>query len=134
MHWLSLLPPARVTALEVRTILLKKFQHPLKPVFFAVKGFGVIGGGAVLFAATGLAGSAILPYLGEPVLTAGSILDTGRSSILNTERSSILNTDRSANMFSILRSIRLGRTWSGRVGWGDGDKELLHNPILQVLP
>ena len=32
-----------------------------------MKGFGVIGGGAVLFAATGLAGSAILPYLGEPV-------------------------------------------------------------------
>ena len=34
-------------------------------VFFAVKGFGVIGGGAVLFAASGLAGSAVLPLLGE---------------------------------------------------------------------
>ena len=31
-----------------------------------MKGFGVIGGGAVLFAASGLAGSAILPLLGEP--------------------------------------------------------------------
>ena len=36
----------------------------LHHVFFAVKGYGVIGGGAVLFAASGLAGSAILPLLG----------------------------------------------------------------------
>ena len=32
---------------------------------FAVRSFGIIGGGAVLFAATGIAGQAILGGLGE---------------------------------------------------------------------
>ena len=60
------MPPARVTVQEVRSIIpLYESLTSLNTVFFAVKGFGVIGGGAVLFAASGLAGSAVLPLLGE---------------------------------------------------------------------
>ena len=33
--------------------------------FFAVRSFGIIGGGAVLFAASSLAGQAVLPVLGK---------------------------------------------------------------------
>ena len=33
-------------------------------VFIAVRSFGIIGGGAVLFAATSLAGQAVLPAVG----------------------------------------------------------------------
>ena len=89
-----------------------------------MKGFGVIGGGAVLFSASALAGQAILPLLGE-VLAFKQLMSTAGS---------ILNTERSANMLSILRSIQLGRTWRGWTWLGRGSdcKELLHNSILQV--
>ena len=57
----SLLPPARATVQGVGSIPFLKFNIR----FLAVKGFGVVGGGAVLFAASALAGSAFLPLLGE---------------------------------------------------------------------
>ena len=108
------MPPARATVQEVRSIRpLKESLTPLNPVFFAVKGFGVIGGGAVLFAASGLAGSAILPLLGIVLpflISSGSILKNMLS--------------------SILRSVWLGR--SGCLERGRRDKELLHSSILQV--
>ena len=34
-------------------------------LFFSVRSFGIIGGGAVLFAASSLAGQAVLPALGK---------------------------------------------------------------------
>ena len=99
----------------------------LNPVSFAVKGFGVIGGGAVLFAASSLAGSAILPLLGiacphfQPLDPYWRIcyqfsFPTARSILKKA--------------FSILRSVRLGR--SGRLGWGGREKKLLCSTILQV--
>ena len=65
----------------------------------------MIGGGAVLFAASGLAGTAILPLLGDIQMS------------IFTQK-------------SILRSIWLG--WTGWLGWGSDGKELLCSSILQV--
>ena len=41
-------------------------QFPISNLFFAVRGFGIIGGGAVLFSAAAVAGAqTFLPWLGE---------------------------------------------------------------------
>ena len=50
-------PPARMTALEVSIECCKR---RLQPFSFAVRSYGIIGGGAVLFAGSALAGQNIL--------------------------------------------------------------------------
>ena len=44
-------------------VLLKLFPY------FAVEGFGIIGGGAVLFTAAAFAGQTVLPQIGLGLLT-----------------------------------------------------------------
>ena len=41
------------------------FNGDASNLLISVKGFGIIGGGAVLFSASALAGQTILPFLGE---------------------------------------------------------------------
>ena len=57
---------ARQTALEVNICLM--FYGDASNLLISVKGFGIIGGGAVLFSASALAGGQILPLLGETFL------------------------------------------------------------------
>ena len=54
---------ARQTALEVNICVT--FNGDASNLLISVKGFGIIGGGAVLFSASALAGQTILPFLGE---------------------------------------------------------------------
>ena len=44
------------------------FNGDASNLLISVKGFGIIGGGAVLFSASALAGQTILPFLGETFL------------------------------------------------------------------
>ena len=41
------------------------FNGDASNILISVRGFGIIGGGAVLFSASALAGAQILPLLGE---------------------------------------------------------------------
>ena len=54
---------ARQTALEVNISVM--FDEDALNLLILVRGFGIIGGGAVLFSASALAGVQILPLLGE---------------------------------------------------------------------
>ena len=54
---------ARQTALEVNICAM--FNGDASNILISVRGFGIIGGGAVLFSASALAGQTILPLLGE---------------------------------------------------------------------
>ena len=54
---------ARQIALEVNICVM--FDGDASYLLKLVRGFGIIGGGAVLFSASALAGQTILPLLGE---------------------------------------------------------------------
>ena len=57
---------ARQTALEVNICVM--FNGDASNLLISVRGFGIIGGGAVLFSGAALAGTTILPMLGETFL------------------------------------------------------------------
>ena len=62
----SLSQPARTIVQEVMYLQPNYIMYPsLKILVFAVRSFGIIGGGAVLFGASAIAGQAIINGLGE---------------------------------------------------------------------
>ena len=100
--------------------------------FITVRSFGIIGGGAVLFAATSLAGQAVLPAVGEErkreLVPQESKINFFQAS--EEQQRQQEEPEQLACLLSALHALASAAC----SGWGEGEGSYVHDPASYIRP